>query len=722
MPTVKQVLQRFHHHFCEQTVTWVAVRNASHLTVDEVLTVWSKAAVLTTLKKHAINKLEKYHVDWLLLKKNRGRVSASQQQRESQYQQDIEHVFDIAHAEALTTIKILEDRQFLNDQRNERKMYMSVEDKELAQKQERAKRRQTAEEDRRKKAAATSALETVSANVVDIRSDSSCESENSEDNFEPRQKSLTSAAKEPTMKPETSHLFTKHVTSALDRNKISDREAVRLMVPLAAAMGHDPSSFPLSRSTIRRKRMKGRVEQDEAVRAEFHPECSLVIHWDGKILPEIVGAGHVDRLPVLVSGEGVDKLLGVPKLPAGTAKYAANAVFSMIERWNITDKVQAMSFDTTAVNTGQKNGACVQLECMLGRDLLWLACRHHVLEVMLAKVFSLCFGPSSGPDIAIFKRFKPTWNAIVHDNYQVLEVKPADKELRETTVAFLNDPKVKDLQLRDDYQELVELTLLVLGQTPQEIHWRAPGAIHHARWMAKLLYAIKIYLFRGQTDVFKLTKKEETAIERFVHFGAMLYTMPWMKAMMAAESPGGDLQLWKDLEKYQVFDQQISIAGRKVLEQHSWYLSDELVGLALFSDNVSVEEKAKIVAGLSKEPGDRNVRGNATRISSQASLGDFASRRTMELFSRLQIPDTFLAQQPQDWCHNEAYQRGRKRIKALRVVNDTAERGVKLFEEYNQIITRDEEEKQLLLQVVEANRKAIPTETTKKAAVAAVSD
>jgi len=76
------------------------------------------------------------------------------------------------------------------------------------------------------------------------------------------------------------------------------------------------------------------------------------------------------------------------------------------------------------------------------------------------------------------------------------------------------------------------------------------------------------------------------------------------------------------------------------------------VGLALFSDHVSVEEKAKLVAGLSKEPGDSNVRGNPTRISSQASLGDFASRRTMELFSRLQIPDRFLAQ-PQDWCDDE---------------------------------------------------------------------
>lgn len=98
LPTVKEVLQRFHHHLSEQTVTQAAVRNASHITITDVLSVWSKAAVPTTLKKHAIDKLEKYHADWLLLKKNRGRLSASQRQRESQYEQDIEHVFDIAHA------------------------------------------------------------------------------------------------------------------------------------------------------------------------------------------------------------------------------------------------------------------------------------------------------------------------------------------------------------------------------------------------------------------------------------------------------------------------------------------------------------------------------------------------------------------------------------------------------------------------------------------------
>jgi len=38
----------------------------------------------------------------------------------------------------------------------------------------------------------------------------------------------------------------------------------------------------------------------------------LVVHWDGKILPKIFGKGKVDRLPILVSGEGNDKVLSVP--------------------------------------------------------------------------------------------------------------------------------------------------------------------------------------------------------------------------------------------------------------------------------------------------------------------------------------------------------------------------------------------------------------------------
>ena len=38
----------------------------------------------------------------------------------------------------------------------------------------------------------------------------------------------------------------------------------------------------------------------------------------------------------------------------------------------------------------------------------------------------------------------------------------------------------------------------------------SPGPIQHASWMAKLLYAINIYIFRDQRRVFNLTKKKNS--------------------------------------------------------------------------------------------------------------------------------------------------------------------------------------------------------------------
>ena len=123
-------------------------------------------------------------------------------------------------------------------------------------------------------------------------------------------------------------------------------------------------------------------------------------------------------------------------------------------------------------------------------------------------------------------------------------------------------------QRSDEYIELIELTMLVVGSQPATIHWTAPGPIHHAQWMAKLLSVIKIYLFSDQRDTFSLTKKEETQIHRFVQFGALLYTKAWTKAPLATEAPGQDLSLWTDLEKYESVDQEVSITARKVLENH----------------------------------------------------------------------------------------------------------------------------------------------------------
>jgi hypothetical protein len=52
--------------------------------------------------------------------------------------------------------------------------------------------------------------------------------------------------------------------------------------------------------------------------------------------------------------------------------------------------------------------ACSLIENSLAPDkeLVFIACRHHVFEVMLSSVFKEVFRPSERPDMNLFKRFK----------------------------------------------------------------------------------------------------------------------------------------------------------------------------------------------------------------------------------------------------------------------------------------------------------------------------
>ena len=52
--------------------------------------------------------------------------------------------------------------------------------------------------------------------------------------------------------------------------------------------------------------------------------------------------------------------------------------------------------------------------------------------------------------------------------------------------------------------------------------------------------------------------------------------------------------------------------------------------------------------------------------------------------------------------------RALKIVENLRVVNDTAERGVKLIQDFNILLTKNEEQKQFVLQAVDECRRLYP--------------
>ena len=61
--------------------------------------------------------------------------------------------------------------------------------------------------------------------------------------------------------------------------------------------------------------------------------------------------------------------------------------------------------------------------------------------------------------------------------------------------------QLENFQPRDDYREALELVLITLGHKTQKFTFKRPGACHKARWLAVVIYCLKIHLFRVQLGI-----------------------------------------------------------------------------------------------------------------------------------------------------------------------------------------------------------------------------
>lgn len=91
------------------------------------------------------------------------------------------------------------------------------------------------------------------------------------------------------------------------------------------------------------------------------------------------------------------------------------------------------------------------------------------------------------------------------------------------------------------------------------------------------------------------------------------------------------------------------------------------------------------------------------------NLSDFVSVKTKLFFDKFGLSSDFLNKDPSTWETIVQFDENWTFCRDLMVVNDVAERGIKFVQDYNQILTRDEEEYQLILQVCEWYRKMYPS-------------
>ena len=85
----------------------------------------------------------------------------------------------------------------------------------------------------------------------------------------------------------------------------------------------------------------------------------------------------------------------------------------------------------------------------------------------------------------------------------------------------------------------------------------------------------------------------------------------------------------------------------------------------------------------------------------------------MHLFDSHRMDIIFLEKSPRTWPDCPEYIAVKQRIVNLKVINDCAERAVKLASDCNNTLTHNEEQHQLVLQIVEYHRQHV-TEPLKK--------
>lgn len=272
-------------------------------------------------------------------------------------------------------------------------------------------------------------------------------------------------------------------------------------------------------------------------------------------------------------------------------------------------------------------------------------------------------------------------------------------------------------QPRGDYREFLELACIFLGGVPPRgIIFKVPGANHHVRWLAKAIYSLKIYMFKGQ---FNIKSAEIDGLREICIFVVLFYVKAWFTAPIAIAAPHNDLSLLQNLIAYSKVNSKVVKAALTKVTSHLWYLCEDLVGLGCFDPSVSTAVKIKMRDAMQlREGSGLNLRRIVVKekdykVIVNNDLSDVVTKRSRFLFEQFGISTDFLQQDPRNWESNDHFQRGFEIFKNLKVINDVAERGIALIQEFNNSFTRDEEQKQYALKLIQNHRKKYPNPNKK---------
>lgn len=423
-----------------------------------------------------------------------------------------------------------------------------------------------------------------------------------------------------------------------------------------------------------------------------------------------------NRVAIVWHSNGKDKLLAVEKIEDKSGFSQSVAIQRICENFQIRAcQIVALTCDNASTNIGQFTGACTLLEDALEQDFLRTNCRRRISEIVIKDVYHYFFH-SDTPDNLFFSILKEKWATLRARNFPYAPFDSTSfagnfdedswRSFQEFEQNALFELKLQSgtKNIRGDYKESNNVCLKFFGEIrtrtkSNQVEFRSLIQPTNSRFMATLIQGMECYLFREVLDWESPSRQEiKNNIERFAAFVALVYIRYWNRCTILFDSPFNDLKFLQELQIYSQFDRDPAQVAIAALNRHSYYMSEELSVLSLFSDKVSIAEKNHIAATLieMKELPTSNSRidkmsnhfkfsiGNERTDWHSMRIHDLIGERSLFLFESLEISIDFLENDAEIWSDDLEYIQAKEKISnTLVCINDTSERMISLCKTKN---------------------------------------
>lgn len=240
------------------------------------------------------------------------------------------------------------------------------------------------------------------------------------------------------------------------------------------------------------------------------------------------------------------------------------------------------------------------LEDYLNFPVIWLACRHHVMELHIGRLIQAVTGDTKDPGVALFRRFKASYLSLNLDpsKFVCLDLSTKPEWMQKLGTEILEWAKAlrrKNTFPRADYAEFLSLVIYSLGGDNEDFTMMMPGPDHHARWMSDCLYFPKIAICR---DIFSMSTEELGEVTKVTEFVVLFYARFWFESPLASAAARNDISFMLLMLQYRTVEPRLAFIVLQSHYRHLWYLAGQTIVFALVDPGLDEERKEELALAM----------------------------------------------------------------------------------------------------------------------------